>query len=59
MSAEEIANAFTQHYYSQFDTNPDGLGGLFVRDGVVVVVVLRCIAVFAVMKVHCVSPREM
>ncbi|KAL3911065.1 MAG: hypothetical protein SGILL_007430 [Bacillariaceae sp.] len=29
MSADEIAKAFTQHYYNQFDTSPDGLAGLF------------------------------
>ena len=26
----DVANAFTNHYYQAFDTNPDGLGGLFV-----------------------------
>ena len=26
----DVANAFTNHYYQAFDSNPDGLGGLFV-----------------------------
>ena len=30
MSAEQVANAFTQHYYQTFDSNPDALVGLFV-----------------------------
>ena len=30
MSAEEVAKAFTSHYFQTFDTNPDGLAGLFV-----------------------------
>jgi hypothetical protein len=32
MSAQEIAAAFTAHYYQCFDTNPDALVGLFVRE---------------------------
>jgi hypothetical protein len=31
MSAEEVANAFVNHYYNTFDSNPDQLMGLFVR----------------------------
>ena len=30
MSAEEVAKAFTQHYYQMKDTNVDGLAGLYV-----------------------------
>ena len=30
MSADQVANAFTQHYYQTFDSNPDALVGLFV-----------------------------
>jgi hypothetical protein len=30
MSAEEVAKAFVQHYYQAFDTNVDGLAGLYV-----------------------------
>lgn len=30
MSAEEVANAFVQHYYSTFDSNVDNLASLFV-----------------------------
>mmetsp|Transcript_9206 Transcript_9206/g.19325 ORF Transcript_9206/g.19325 Transcript_9206/m.19325 type:complete len:124 (-) Transcript_9206:465-836(-) len=29
MSAEEVAKAFTGHYYVTFDSNVDGLAGLF------------------------------
>lgn len=29
MSAEEIAQAFTQHYYTTFDTNVAGLASMF------------------------------
>mmetsp|Transcript_9445 Transcript_9445/g.22946 ORF Transcript_9445/g.22946 Transcript_9445/m.22946 type:complete len:123 (+) Transcript_9445:134-502(+) len=29
MSAEEVAKAFVGHYYNTFDSNVDGLGGLF------------------------------
>ncbi|RLN97510.1 hypothetical protein BBJ28_00015134 [Nothophytophthora sp. Chile5] len=31
MSAEEVAKAFVQHYYTTFDTNRAGLGSLYVR----------------------------
>jgi hypothetical protein len=27
---DDVAKAFTNHYYNMFDTNPDGLAGLFV-----------------------------
>eukprot|EP00980_Cylindrotheca_fusiformis_P013279 scaffold3375_cov153-Cylindrotheca_fusiformis.AAC.4 len=30
MSAEEVAKAFTQHYYQAVDTNVESLAGLFV-----------------------------
>jgi hypothetical protein len=30
MSAEEVATAFIQHYYSTVDTNPSALAGLYV-----------------------------
>jgi len=30
MSAEEVAKAFTAHYFSTFDSNAAGLAGLFV-----------------------------
>jgi len=30
MSAEEVAKAFVQHFYNAFDTNVDGLAGLYV-----------------------------
>ena len=30
MSAEEVAKAFTAHYFSTFDSNASGLAGLFV-----------------------------
>jgi hypothetical protein len=30
MSAEEVAKAFVQHFYQTFDTNVDGLAGLYV-----------------------------
>ena len=30
MSADEVAKAFTQHYYNAFDTNVEGLVGLYV-----------------------------
>eukprot|EP00536_Pseudo-nitzschia_multiseries_P000412 jgi/Psemu1/321590/estExt_fgenesh1_pg.C_50054 len=29
MSAEEVAKSFVGHYYNMFDTNVDGLAGLF------------------------------
>eukprot|EP00555_Chaetoceros_dichaeta_P006702 CAMPEP_0198270146 /NCGR_PEP_ID=MMETSP1447-20131203/43949_1 /TAXON_ID=420782 /ORGANISM="Chaetoceros dichaeta, Strain CCMP1751" /LENGTH=121 /DNA_ID=CAMNT_0043962033 /DNA_START=57 /DNA_END=422 /DNA_ORIENTATION=+ len=29
MSAQEVATAFVAHFYSTFDTNPDGLAGLY------------------------------
>eukprot|EP00567_Pseudictyota_dubia_P018005 CAMPEP_0197436062 /NCGR_PEP_ID=MMETSP1175-20131217/3532_1 /TAXON_ID=1003142 /ORGANISM="Triceratium dubium, Strain CCMP147" /LENGTH=121 /DNA_ID=CAMNT_0042965245 /DNA_START=84 /DNA_END=449 /DNA_ORIENTATION=- len=29
MSAEDVAKAFTQHFYNMFDTNIEGLAGLF------------------------------
>eukprot|EP00984_Skeletonema_dohrnii_P016790 scaffold7514_cov112-Skeletonema_dohrnii-CCMP3373.AAC.3 len=32
MSAEEVANAFVQHFYATFDANADNLGGLFVSN---------------------------
>jgi hypothetical protein len=32
MSAEQVANAFVQHYYQTFDTNPNQLTSLFVRN---------------------------
>ena len=32
MSAEEVAKAFTQHYYQMKDTNVDGLAGLYVSE---------------------------
>lgn len=35
MSAEEIAQAFTQHYYTTFDTNVAGLASMFVSHGTV------------------------
>lgn len=31
MSAEEVAKAFVQHYYTTFDTNRAGLASLYVR----------------------------
>ena len=30
MSAEEVAQAFVQHFYQAFDSNVDSLAGLFV-----------------------------
>ena len=30
MSAEEVAAAFVNHYYTTFDTNPANLAGLYV-----------------------------
>lgn len=30
MSAEEVAKAFVQHFYTTFDSNVQGLGGLYV-----------------------------
>lgn len=30
MSAEEVAQAFVQHFYTSFDSNVDSLAGLFV-----------------------------
>lgn len=35
MSAEEVANAFVQHYYTTFDTNRPALASLYVRSRVV------------------------
>mmetsp|Transcript_49221 Transcript_49221/g.73198 ORF Transcript_49221/g.73198 Transcript_49221/m.73198 type:complete len:122 (+) Transcript_49221:76-441(+) len=29
MSAEDVAKAFVQHFYQTFDTNADGLAGLY------------------------------
>eukprot|EP00934_Nitzschia_sp_Nitz4_P003325 Nitzschia sp. Nitz4//scaffold1_size375055//58598//59049//NITZ4_000223-RA/size375055-augustus-gene-0.707-mRNA-1//-1//CDS//3329540886//3315//frame0 len=29
MSADEVAKAFVQHFYQQFDSNPDNLAGLY------------------------------
>lgn len=31
MSAEEVAKAFVQHYYTTFDTNRAALANLYVR----------------------------
>ena len=31
MSAEDVAKAFVQHYYTTFDTNRAGLAVLYVR----------------------------
>lgn len=31
MSAEDVAKAFVQHYYTTFDTNRAGLASLYVR----------------------------
>jgi hypothetical protein len=31
MSAEDVAKAFVQHYYTTFDTNRPGLASLYVR----------------------------
>lgn len=31
MSAEEVAKAFVQHYYTTFDSNRAGLANLYVR----------------------------
>ena len=30
MSAEEVAKAFAQHYYTTFDSNVQGLSSMFV-----------------------------
>lgn len=30
MSAEDVAKAFVQHFYQTFDSNVDGLAGLYV-----------------------------
>ena len=30
MSGEDAAKAFAQHFYNTFDTNVDGLAGMFV-----------------------------
>jgi hypothetical protein len=30
MSAQEVADAFVNHYYTTFDTNPSALAGLYV-----------------------------
>jgi hypothetical protein len=32
MSAEQVANAFVQHYYQTFDSNVQNLAGLFVSE---------------------------
>jgi hypothetical protein len=40
MSAEEVANAFVNHYYQSLNTNPDALAGLFVSTESSVVCVL-------------------
>jgi hypothetical protein len=32
MSADDVAKAFVQHFYTAFDTNPEGLAGLYVSD---------------------------
>ena len=32
MSAEEIATAFIQHYYTTLNANPSGLAGLYVSN---------------------------
>jgi hypothetical protein len=32
MSAEDIAKAFTQHYYTTFDSNVAGLANMFVSN---------------------------
>jgi hypothetical protein len=48
MSAEEVANAFVQHFYQTFDNGVDGLAGLFVSisyagdDGFVVALLIAC-----------------
>lgn len=34
MSAEEVANAFVQHYYNTFDNNRAALASLYVRHNV-------------------------
>ena len=31
MSAEEVAKAFVQHFYTTFDSNVEGLASLYVR----------------------------
>lgn len=31
MSAEDVAKAFVQHYYTTLDQNPQGLAGLYVE----------------------------
>ena len=30
MTAEEVGNAFVQHYYQAFDSDANGLAGLYV-----------------------------
>jgi hypothetical protein len=45
MSAEEVANAFVQHFYQTFDNGVDGLAGLFVSisyAGFVVALLIAC-----------------
>ena len=32
MSAEEVAKAFVGHFYQAFDSNAQGLAGLYVSD---------------------------
>ena len=33
MSADEVGNAFVQHYYQAFDSDANGLAGLYVSSG--------------------------
>lgn len=40
MSAEEVAKAFLQYFYTTFDSNVEGLASLYVSVFVIVVVVL-------------------
>jgi hypothetical protein len=40
MSAEDVANAFVAHYYQLADTNVDGLGNLFVRFGMLYLMIV-------------------
>ena len=37
MSAEEVAKAFVQHYYTTLDSNPQALIGLYVSFRTIVV----------------------
>jgi hypothetical protein len=46
MSAEDVANAFVAHYYQLADTNVDGLGNLFVRFGVLDLLIVRQLLAF-------------